>query len=261
MFPRVMGEILTRTYVSLSASVDPLAVSVALDAVVVGIPKPGGLGNRPIVMANVMTRCIMALVARRARQGLRARLEGRGQYALTGVLPPIARTLEAVGRCVSEGVPWCVTAVDETNAFNSVDQRALVEAVRRLAQVNPTMASVSLRAHCSARGDTEWVLRGPYGAGEERQVVAHPPRGGFQGAPDMPALFAEVMAEVNEVASAEVVWGGGGVAGSVGPLPEGEPVPPARSLGGLAEGVGSAARVAAAAPGRSGARDHFHLRR
>src|SRR5207253_2372969 len=89
--------------------------------------------------------------------------------------------------------------------FNAVSQRALFEAVQRIANVAPELAACMLRAQCMIRGSgaAEMVMRGRYPSGQTQPfVVDRFARGGGQGCPDMPAAFAEVIAATDLEAEA-----------------------------------------------------------
>ena len=78
---------------------------------------------------------------------------------------------------------------------------------------------MSLRAHCSiaADGFVELVLRGDYEPDAERLAVRRWARGGAQGPPDMPVIFAAAMARVDRDAAlaAGDSPGGGRAAGAI----------------------------------------------
>ena len=167
-FPELTSEILWRQFLLLRDSVDPLVAATIMDATVGGIPKPNGK-IRPIVVAQTMTRCILARLVRRSRREIRELLERKGQYCQSGVFPCIARLLEGIAWCARMATPWCLTSVDEENAFNSASQAALAEAARELARVAPELAACALRSQCAVRaggdeldGAQEMVLRGAY---------------------------------------------------------------------------------------------------
>ena len=169
---------------------------------IVAFPKPGQPGAvRPIVMAGVFARCVIARVTIMARKRLRSLLEDDGQFAMSGASAPLVRLLGAIAEAAAEGVPWILTAEDKRNAFGSVSQRALAAAVSRLANVSPELAAISLRAHCSARDTVGLVIRGVDAAGIVHEVERHP-IGGGQGFPDMPPLFAEAMCLIDKRAAA-----------------------------------------------------------
>ena len=199
LFPTEVSELIWREFRALSDTFDPLLASTITDATIGGLSKPGG-GFRPIVIGRVAVRCFVAHLVRRVRPELRKLLERGNQYGLTGVLPAVVRPLKMLAKCAAAGVPWALTDDDFSNAFNAVSQRALFEAVQRIAAVAPELAACMLRAHCSVRdpGSVEMVMRGRYPPGHaEPFVVERFARGGGQGCPDMPAAFAEVIARTN----------------------------------------------------------------
>jgi hypothetical protein len=168
-FPHLTSGVLWRQFLLLRDSVDPLVAATVMDATVGGIPKPNGK-IRPIVVAQTMTRCILARLVRRSRRDIRELLERKGQYCQSGVFPCIARLLEGIAWCVRSDAPWCLTSVDEENAFNSASQAALAGAAMELAGVAPELAACALRSQCAVRagdgdeldGAQEMVLRGAY---------------------------------------------------------------------------------------------------
>ena len=107
-------------------------------------------------------------------------------------------------KCAAAGVPWALTDDDFSNAFNAVSQRALFEAVKRIALAAPELGACMLRAQCMIRdpGFAEMVMRGRYRPGQEPLTVERFARGGGQGCPDMPAAFAEVIAMTDVEAEA-----------------------------------------------------------
>lgn len=119
IFPVEITRILRRVFTLLCESEDPLAVATLLEATVGGLPKPAG-GNRPIVIAQCVTRCILAHAVKLRR----AELVKGHQYCMSGVLPCVARLWRAVAYCSAERIPWCVTNVDLTNAYNAVSKGA-----------------------------------------------------------------------------------------------------------------------------------------
>ena len=202
LFPRQLAELLWRDFVALTRGADPLRISCVTDASVGGLPKPGGAGHRPIVIARVTTRCIVAHVTRQSKERLRARLEARSQFALTGVVPAVLAVLVMAAKCARAEVPWVITEDDYTNAFGDASQKALAAATLRLAQSAPEVAACSLREHCMIRepGFAERVVRGLYETEQERLSTKKHARGGNQGSPSMPAVFGEVVAEVDHAA-------------------------------------------------------------
>ena len=189
---------------ALSDTYDPLLACTITDATIGGLAKPRG-GFRPIVIGRCAVRCLVAHLVRRVRPNLRKLLERGHQYGLTGVLPAVIRPLKMLTKCAAEGVPWALTDDDFSNAFNAVSQRALFDAVQRIATVAPELAAVMLRAQCMVRdsGSAEMVMRGRYPCDQaDRLVVERFARGGGQGCPDMPAAFAQVIAMIDLEAEA-----------------------------------------------------------
>ena len=204
LFPFEVTELLWREFRSLSETYDPLLACTITDATVGALPKPRG-GIRPIVIGRCATRCLVAYLVKRSRMQLRKLLERGQQYGLTGVLPAVVEPLKMLTKCAAAGVPWALTDDDFSNAFNAVSQRALFDAVQRIADVAPELAACMLRGQCMVRGsgNVEMVMRGRYPHGQARRFSAERyARGGGQGCPDMPAAFAEVIAMVNLQAEA-----------------------------------------------------------
>ena len=199
LFPFEVAELLWREFRSLSETFDPLLACTITDATVGGLAKPRG-GIRPIVIGRCATRCMVAYLVKRSRTQLRKLLERGQQYGLTGVLPAVVEPLKMLTKCAAAGVPWALTDDDFSNAFNAVSQRALFDAVQRIADVAPELAACMLRGQCMIRGSgyVEMTMRGRYPPGQyHRHVPERYARGGGQGCPDMPAAFAEVIAKVN----------------------------------------------------------------
>ena len=84
LFPRQVGELMQRDYNALATTHDALHVCAVTASTVAGLPKPqandddaalqpGVPAHRPIVIANVVARCILNLVTARAKPALRAR--------------------------------------------------------------------------------------------------------------------------------------------------------------------------------------------
>ena len=209
-FGEQLADLLFSEFQVLRDSWDPLTVQVTMESTIGAIPKSVDK-LRPITVSATLARCVLARLARRSRRALRAKLDGMGQYRQTNVFSCIARILEGVTRCIEvaeddssgRSAPWCVTSVDEKNAFNSASQRALADAARRLMWVAPEMAAAALRSQCSVQRGAciPMVLRGTHSEDEHvRYLVRRWARGGAQGSPDMPALFGMVMAIVDEMA-------------------------------------------------------------
>ena len=110
----------------------------------------------------------------------RPQLKRGHQYGLTGVLPAVIRPLKMLTKCAAAGVPWALTDDDFSNAFNAVSQRALFEAVKRIALAAPELGACMLRAQCMIRdpGFAEMVMRGRYRPGQEPLTVERFARGG-----------------------------------------------------------------------------------
>src|SRR5207302_1561418 len=101
------------------------------------------------------------------------------------------------------------TTVGQSNAYNAASQAALAHAAVALAVVAPEVAACGLRSQCSIcfGGSVELLLRGTYDASTtHRPAVERYARGDAQGAPDMPALFGAVVADV-DTATSEIVSG------------------------------------------------------
>jgi len=227
LFKRTTTDLLGRYLRALRDTRDPLLVHALLDAVMLAFLKPGQPAAsqgavqpnrfRPISIAGAFARCILAKAVTLSRKRLRDLLDPLGQYALTGTHRPIADLMAATATCSRIDVPYALTRADIVNAFGSAGQRALLQAIGRIATVAPELAALSLRAQCSTRdgGAVEMLLRGEYAAADERLAVRRWARGGAQGPPDMPAAFAMVMAMVDEDAMARA----GDTAGGPGPVP------------------------------------------
>ena len=114
---------------------------------------------RPISIAGVFARCILAKAVTLSRKRLRDMLDPLGQYALTGTRRAVAQLMAAMAACSREAVPYVVTRADIVNAFGSAGQRALLHAIQRIGLVAAELAAVSLRAQCSIRdtGSVELV--------------------------------------------------------------------------------------------------------
>ena len=145
IFPTEVAQLLWHEYRSLSDTFDPLLACAITDATVGGLAKPRG-GFRPIVIGRCAVRCLVAHLVRRVRPQLRHLLERGQQFGLTGVLPAVVRPLKMLTKCAAAGVPCALTDDDFSNAFNAVSQRALFDAVRRIADVAPELAACMLRA-------------------------------------------------------------------------------------------------------------------
>lgn len=81
LFPRETAQILWAEFNVLRKTRDSLMGAGVMDSTTGGIPKPSG-GNRPIVIARVVARCVLAHVVQQARGRLKAHLERGRQYAL-----------------------------------------------------------------------------------------------------------------------------------------------------------------------------------
>ena len=154
------------------------------------------------------------------------------------MFPCIARLLEGIAWCARTATPWCLTSVDEENAFNSASQASLAEAARELGRVAPELAACALRSQCAVRaGDglenaQEMVVRGAYPRHCHRRfAVERFARGGSQGSPDMPVLFGMVMALVDEEATrrARRMSSRRRDPPALGRLPRGRSTPPIRA--------------------------------
>ncbi len=206
LFPRSTRTLLAGWYAALRDTRDPLLAYVATHASVGAVPKPKGSGLRPIMIGQVVTRCIASCLVRRSKKELRGVLEKAGQYALSGVLPALQEPLAAVAECSATGVPWGWVKQDWSNAFNSVTQRALGDGVRRLADVAPELAATALRTYALPRGPLERVVHGRYPAGQSVLSVVKHPVGGDQGDPRTPPVFCLAAAPIEEAAARDGAW-------------------------------------------------------
>jgi len=206
LFPRSTRTLLAGWYAALRETRDPLLAYVATHASVGAVPKPKGSGLRPIMIGQVVTRCIASCLVRRKKQELRGVLEKAGQYALSGVLPALQEPLAAVAECSAAGVPWAWVKQDWSNAFNSVTQRALADGIRRLADVAPELAATALRTYALPRGPLERVVHGRYSADQSVLSVSKHPVGGDQGDPRTPPVFCLAAAPIEEAAARDGAW-------------------------------------------------------
>ena len=163
LFPRQVGELMQRDSNALATTHDALRVCAVTASTVAGLPKPqandddaalqpGVPAHRPIVIANVVARCILNLVTARAKPALRKKMEQGGQFGMSGVAAALLPPLKMVGRCATEGVPWAWFARDTRNAFNAVSQAASSRSVMQLARVAPEWAACALRDQCLVSG-------------------------------------------------------------------------------------------------------------
>ena len=205
-FPEELGDLLMKMFLLLRDTDDSLVVMFITDATVGALPKANGK-IRPIVIATTLLRCILARLVKRSRKAIARLLESKGQFCQTGVFDCVALLQRGVAWCCKNDAPWCVPAVDETNAFNATAQVALAESALFLSAVAPELAACALRTQCgvpadadSLEGAQEMVVRGKYEddvnpAGRlKRFTILRRARGGGQGSPDMPPLFGGVMA-------------------------------------------------------------------
>jgi hypothetical protein len=179
---------------------------VATHASIGAVPKAKGAGFRPIMIGQIVSRCIASCQVRRSRDALRSALEAHGQYAMSGVVKALEEPLVAVAECAMAGVPWAWVRQDWRNAFNATTQHAMADGVRRMAEVAPELAATSLRVFALARGPVERVIHGRYAPEQDVLSVLKHPAGGDQGDPRTPPVFCMAAAPIEDAARRDGEW-------------------------------------------------------
>ena len=132
---------------------------------------------RPIAVSIALVRAAGGLLVKRHHTELRA-LEGRRQLGAEQGGAEIV--YHFINTALYENKTWAVASLDATNAFNSIDKAALLEAATRVPGLLPYADLTIGRAH-----DVIYSHRG--NKGDNFRIVAQ--EGGPQGNPVMPRLY------------------------------------------------------------------------